>query len=224
MADYRLRYKKTGRLRFISHLDLLRLVERAMRRADLRIIFTQGFHPHPRLSFGPALPVGFESIDEYLDISLQVGISPVEVRERMNKGLPDGFQILDVAEIINKVKPLTAVINQAEYTFEETSLITEEIYPELQLLWEKENIEIERRSKGGGGKNINIRPFWHQWKLHEGEKGPSLKITVEVGNKGSIRPDEFLGLLSDKVAFHKGTRTHLWVCDGNIRVSPMELC
>jgi radical SAM-linked protein len=67
-ARIRMKFSKTGRIRFLSHLDFMTLFHRAAVRAGVAIAFSQGFNPHPKISFGPALPVGMESESEYLDM------------------------------------------------------------------------------------------------------------------------------------------------------------
>ncbi len=77
-----------GRLRFVSHRDMLLVFERALRRADLRVSHTEGFNPRPRLTFAQALPLGVESMDEVVDIDLVDDLEPAQVQERLAAALP----------------------------------------------------------------------------------------------------------------------------------------
>ncbi len=77
-----------GRLRFVSHRDMLLVFERALRRADLRVSHTEGFNPRPRLTFAQALPLGVESMDEVVDIDLVDDLEPAQVQERLPAALP----------------------------------------------------------------------------------------------------------------------------------------
>jgi radical SAM-linked protein len=90
----RLRYAKKGRLVALSHLELMHTLLRAIRRAGLRVAFSQGFHPKPKVSFGPALPVGIESDCEHMDLELLGEADALEVGERLARELPLGLAVL----------------------------------------------------------------------------------------------------------------------------------
>ena len=96
MAQFICCYRKGEEARWISHLDLKRTLERAMRRAALPLALTQGHNPHPKLSFGPPLPMGATGEAELLAIQLYQAMSPNEVKERFNAQLPPGLQIVEV--------------------------------------------------------------------------------------------------------------------------------
>lgn len=87
---------KKGDLRYISHLDIVRLFQRAVRRARLPVSLSQGYTPHYRISFGKALKLGLESEDERLMFTLDTWIDPEEFKKRMNEKLPEGARISEV--------------------------------------------------------------------------------------------------------------------------------
>ena len=89
-------FSKTGLMRYISHLDLMRLLMRAMRRAELPLKMTEGFSPHPKLSFKRALKLGIESQKEEAAILLKFPVTPEDFRNRLQKQLPEGIEIKDV--------------------------------------------------------------------------------------------------------------------------------
>ncbi|MFH0809686.1 MAG: TIGR03960 family B12-binding radical SAM protein [Pseudomonadota bacterium] len=108
----RIHYAKLEGARYLSHLEMVRLMYRAFRRAGIPVAYTQGFHPLPRLSFGKALPVGVESLAEYLDVELAPGTRPVDypaplVAKRLGDVLPEGLKVLGVEEAPpgRKLKP-----------------------------------------------------------------------------------------------------------------------
>lgn len=86
-------FRKDGDLRWISHRDCLRLLERSLRRAGLRLSLSQGFHPKPRFSFPLALALGWEGHAEWMEVELQDDLSPDHVRDRLNANLPEGLRI-----------------------------------------------------------------------------------------------------------------------------------
>jgi radical SAM-linked protein len=89
-------FSKTGLMRYISHLDLMRLFMRAMRRADLPLKMSEGFSPHPKLSFGRALKLGVESQAEEASIVLKFPVAPEDFKYRLQKQLPEGIEVKDV--------------------------------------------------------------------------------------------------------------------------------
>ena len=95
----RLRYAKRGPLRFTSHRDFARAFERALRRARVPIAFSQGFTPHPKISYASAAPTGVASEAEYLEIALQAVVDPAAVREALHAALSPGLDVLDAVEV-----------------------------------------------------------------------------------------------------------------------------
>lgn len=99
----RVSFDKKGLLKYISHLDLMRLFERACRRADLPLQLTQGFRPHTKISITPAMPVGQESTGQNADISLEYSVPLRDLVERLNRNLPPEIRITGAREV-RKVK------------------------------------------------------------------------------------------------------------------------
>src|SRR6266851_2430452 len=95
----RVRYAKRGRMRFASHRDIARAVERGVRRAGLPIAYSAGFTPHPKISYAGAAPTGTASEAEYLELSLTGSCIPADVRERLDAALPDGIDVIEVTEM-----------------------------------------------------------------------------------------------------------------------------
>ncbi len=103
MPKLRITFNKTGVLRYISHLDLMRLFERACRRAKMPLKLTQGFNPHPKISVFPAVALGTEHDDLKADILLERQMEPSQVQKRLNEVLPGEVRVVDVCEL-RKVK------------------------------------------------------------------------------------------------------------------------
>jgi radical SAM-linked protein len=91
------RYAKLGRLVALSHLETMHALLRAVRRAGLPVVYSQGFHPKPRVSFGPALPVGVESVCEHMDLELVGAADAAEVVSRLGRELPEDFRVVEAA-------------------------------------------------------------------------------------------------------------------------------
>jgi radical SAM-linked protein len=94
-----IRYAKRGRMRFASHRDIARSVERGVRKASLPIAYSAGFSPHPKISYAGAAPTGTASEAEYLEIALTGACSAPEVRDRLDAALPDGIDVIEVLEL-----------------------------------------------------------------------------------------------------------------------------
>ncbi|WP_320172533.1 TIGR03960 family B12-binding radical SAM protein [Maridesulfovibrio sp.] len=116
-CQYRLWYTKTGTASYLSQLDLQPVLERAMRRAELDLSFSQGFHPMPRLSFGKALPVGVESLKEWLNVMLRTKISAPELVEKLNRQMPIGIKVIGADPLTLSKKQVQPWIEDYTLTF-----------------------------------------------------------------------------------------------------------
>ena len=114
-ARVRLRFSKTGAMRFLSHLEMITLFSRAVARAQVPIRFSQGFHPHPKFSFATALSVGVESHAEYMDMEVAAGYGADRVREALNRVLPEGVLIMESQEIPLRAPSLSVIIKRVRY-------------------------------------------------------------------------------------------------------------
>ena len=115
VARIRLRFSKSGAMRFLSHLELLNIFVRGVGRSGVPIRFSQGFHPHPKFSFATALSVGVESWAEYMDMEIAAGYGADLVKERLNGALPEGIQVLEAWEIPLRAESLSVIIDAVRY-------------------------------------------------------------------------------------------------------------
>ena len=107
-------FYKHEQVMFVSHLDMQRLFQRAFRRADLPLAYSNGFNPHPLLSFATALSVGYTSDCEYFDVMLSEYVSPAEFKRRVNAVLPQGVHIVDAVDAGEFKASLTPLMRSAE--------------------------------------------------------------------------------------------------------------
>ncbi|MEI6830440.1 MAG: TIGR03936 family radical SAM-associated protein, partial [Synechococcaceae cyanobacterium ELA445] len=114
----RFAFAKTGDLALLSHLDAVRLLERALRRSGLPVSFTGGFHPLPRLQFALALPLGVEADGEWLDLEMAEAVAPEQVRDRLKAQLPSEFRLLSVLEVPLGGPSLSQELASARWTME----------------------------------------------------------------------------------------------------------
>jgi radical SAM family uncharacterized protein/radical SAM-linked protein len=111
----RIRFEKLGRMRFLSHLEMLTLFIRAVGRAKIPMRYSQGYHPHPKFSFATALSVGIESHAEYLDMEVDAGFSPQQLQVALNLSLPEGVRVLEADLVPMKAPALSVIMERVRY-------------------------------------------------------------------------------------------------------------
>lgn len=189
-AHVRLKYRKGHEARFISHLDVMRVFTRAIRRAGLPIAYSQGYSPHPKMAFGPPLPLGMTSRGEYLDMEFSKPFFG-EVLAKLNQALPEGIQALEAKPIFGKATSLSEAIVSADYEIN--------LDPPRPELGERirETLFLDTlpvvRSGAEGDKVVDIRPLIEEMTL--AEEGRRLRLRLKVGEGGSGRVPEVLGAL-----------------------------
>lgn len=227
MTDYRISYTKGDSLRFLSHLELIKTVERALRRSGFRLAHSGGFHPHPKLAFGSALSVGVSSLAEYFDMQLLDDSTVEEVKERLNRTLPMGIIINEVRVCKVAVKPLGAIVNRAEYliTAETDDSLADKACGNLNDLMKKEILNVVRNNKNGE-KTFDIRPWLHglQAEALTAEK-IKIKLIAELSNNGNLRPDDLIQLIPEPLVYCNIVRMALWhEKDDGTRIMPLDFC
>jgi radical SAM-linked protein len=195
MAEFRLRlgYRKADRLRFLSHLEVVRALERGIRRAGLSYAVTAGFNPRMKAAFGPALPVGTGSDEEYLDLWLTRYTAPEEVVRRIGGALPPELGPIEAVYVPDKARALTAGEMLADYEVrvDGEGVATERIAEAVASLVETRSLTIEHKGKT---KVFDLSQALPNEPGVEVEKdgSVSVKLTVRIGPSGSLRPDVFV--------------------------------
>ncbi len=215
----RLQYSKTGLIRFISHLDIVRLLDRAARRAKITLVYSQGFNPRPKMSFGPPLGLGIASIAEYVDLEVEFK-GDADVQRELNPVLPDGIQILRQKTIYTKVPSLSSIINRVTY---ETFLGDFELPDSWTTKWLNRDEIIVERSIKEEKKEVNIRPFVSVLKKQE----QKLCITLETINDRMAKVTEVLeSLLGENGVDYRQffiQRTGQYIVQGDSMLDPFEV-
>jgi radical SAM-linked protein len=147
-ARMRLRFAKAGVMRYLSHLELITVFTRAVSRGDVPILFSLGFHPHPRFSFGTATSVGVDSQAEYMDMFVVAGITAAEVQNRLNSVLPDGLRILDAEEVDAKSPSISTQIDATRYRITITDAEPERLQKLCEQFLALDSFVITRTKKG----------------------------------------------------------------------------
>ena len=192
----RITFVKQGALRYTGHLDLHKLWERAARRAELPLAYSRGFHPQPKMNMAAALPLGFSSRCEVMDMRLERDIPLGDLPTRLNGTLPSGLQVVAVEQVDEKEPALQTQVASAEYEVILTEPVNEaELTQKIASVMELQTIPRERR-----GKMYDLRPLMEEVKLLPGGK-IFMKLAAREGATG--RPEEVLDMLG--IAF-EGTR------------------
>ena len=154
--DYRLTYAKTGRARYISHLDMMRSMQRAFKRARIPIWYTQGFNPHAYLNFPLALPLGTDSEIEVLDVALLEELEFDEIVSRINEKMPEGLWIVKADKPMKKHTEIA--LARYDIAFDCVDVSADEVMQKFELFLQNEKIEVEKRSKKRGINLVDIKP------------------------------------------------------------------
>jgi len=159
LQRFRVRFGKKGDMRLVSHLDLVRLFDRVVRRASIPVAFTNGFHPSGRISIANALTLGATSEGEIVDLELKEVLDLEDFRARLAEQLPADIPVLAVEEVPVKSKAATALITEAEYLIDVS--IDEAIAPEtwenwIQQVRDAAEILFEKKTKKGKIRQINL--------------------------------------------------------------------
>ena len=168
---------------------------RAIRRADIPVAYSQGFNPHPRLSFASALAVGVTSEGEYLDIYLKDDMDPELLCNKMNEKLPSGIRFVEGRIVDEKLPSLMSLIERAEtklpgkcHKINLPSVIGE--FLSQQEIWAV-------RTNRKGSRQVDIRPMIHGMDAFERDGNIVIKAIISSGSKANLRPDLLINALFD---------------------------
>ena len=173
MKTVRMVFAKTGRACYISHLDLTRVMSRAMRRAQIPVWYTEGFNRHPYITFAAPLSLGYEGLEETMDFRLEEDMAFAEVVERMNGAMPEGLTAVSAAEAEKKVKDLAA----GRYR-----LTTGYPAGQVKALLSRPEIPVEKRTKQKTVKTVDIRPAFADAAVEDTEDGSVISVVLPLGN------------------------------------------
>lgn len=214
----RVKFAKLGIGKFLSQLEVMRALQRAARRSGIPLALTEGFNPHPRMSFGPALAVGAESEAEYVDLELREPQAPGKVLEALARELPPGLKVLAAWEIPPNHPPVAAQVRCAAYQVEVEGLEPSQIKEAIQRLFAQEEVWVSRKGKEGSQK-INIRPGLYQLEL-KGEA--TLEMLLSLSSEGSVRPEEVVRALDPSLSIKTIRRTALYLSCGPEGPIPLD--
>jgi radical SAM-linked protein len=191
------RYAKGDKIRYVSAIDLGRLWERALRRADLPIAYSEGFSPHPKVSFPDALPLGYASTGEYVELTFAAPILIGEAMARLNSAFPTGLEVLDARPVAvgapKLAKGLQASLWCVDYVVGDDARA---LHTAVDAVRAAVSLPVERQRKGAPV-TVDLRPAIHQISLlhpHLTASGPDrdrLRVVVVLHHREPpVRPSE----------------------------------
>lgn len=194
----KIKFAKTEAMRYTSHLDLQRTWERTLRRARLPLAYSQGFNPHPKINLGAALPLGFTSQGEMIEIWLEEQVPLQEIESTLTPVLPPGLQVQDIQETETRFPKLQTLIQSTKYAVNLSQPIPELAARSKELL-SKSSIIRQRRVKKKL-KDYDLRPLIHEL-IAKGDNQLHMHLSALPGATG--RPDEVLKALEiDPLSAH----------------------
>ena len=212
MTTVRICFEKIGTARYISHLDLNRTMTRALRRARIPLWYTEGFNRHPYVTFAAPLSLGFEGLRESMDFRLEEDMPMEEIAGRLNAVLPAGLRVVEAAEAV--MKP--GDIEKAAYRLTFSCCADK-----LEALLSQDSIPVEKRTKKGGTKQVELKPYLSDIRLSAADQRTTVaELILPCGSNETLNP----GLLLQALQEYTGEedigcsvlRTNLFAKNGDV--------
>ena len=187
MREVRLRFSKTGRLKYISHLDINRAMSRALKRAQIPLWYTEGFNPHPYMSFSLPLSLGVESLCESVDLRIIGDITNDEIKNRLNNVLPQDIKIVDVYDDFRD----NSEIVYSDYVYKFEFKDNEAAFEKIKNVLSSDEIIALKKGKQGRKrvmKETNIKSFIDKYSISIRNDVIVLNIRVFAGHEKNLNP------------------------------------
>jgi len=227
MRCLRIRYTKRGKIRFIGHRDVARIWERTLRKANIPVLYSQGFSPHPRISFGLALPTGFESEAEYVDIYLgeeffMNDFDSKSIQQDIDRALPVGMDALGIGIVSTSEDSLQEAVDSCIWEVRVSGVGVEEFKKIRDEMFSSDSLNIERERKG---KLLveDVRQQVHSMDITE-EHEDGVTILTELGTKPRVlRPTDLLKRINSELRTVRVLRKEQLTLQGNQRIEPLSI-
>lgn len=213
----RVRFDKRGKIRFISHRDVARVWERALRRSGVKVAYSEGFSPRPRLSFGLALSTGYESLGEYLDIDLADDLEPDELVALVSPSLPAGMTAQAAIRLPVGTDSLQHAVTSSSWLIDLDGPTTDRVGEAVEQAMAAETLPILVDRKGTQVE-LDARPAM----LSLAADGNRLEAELATQPR-SLRPAELLRALDPEWSAGSVLRTHQWTTVDGARCEPIPL-
>lgn len=186
-------------MKFVGHLDIMRYFQKAMRRAEVDIAYSEGFSPHQKMSFAAPLGLGLTSEGEYMDIEVHQSKSSKEMVQALNEVMVDGIEVLSFKKLSDSSQNAMASLVAADYRLtlrkEEPLSQREKLFQEIETFLNQESIPILKKTKKGE-KEIDLKSLIYHFSVKE----DSLFLTVAAGSAENVKPE----LIAETFFYTKG--------------------
>lgn len=209
----RIKFSKSGNMKFIGHLDTMRYFQKAMRRANIDIAYSTGFSPHQIMSFAAPLGVGITSEGEYMDIEVNSTASTQVSIAALNEAMVRGFSVLDYRRLPDDAKTAMSLVSCADYTLTyregyESDRTFEELCEAVHAFYEvPKKLEIVKQTKKSQ-KIIDLKQLVYDFKALQVEGKPAFYLKVSTGSTDNVKPElvlehfyQYLGLAWNSFTF-----------------------
>ncbi len=202
MSRYYIKFYKEKDMRYISHLDLLRLFKRSFKRVGIKLQYSQGFNPHPKMSFAQPLSLGFASVGEYLEFETINIHSTDEIQSKINSILPVGIGIITCQELTQEGKTLAALTHAADYKIQipidAMPLIHGNIDGWILNFLNQNQILIQKMQKKSGKEiDVDIRPMIQELSGKIVDNCIMLTCRIDAGSQSNLNPEFVLTTFMD---------------------------
>ncbi len=190
----RIKFAKSGPMRFIGHLDMMRFFQKAVRRAGIDVAYSEGFSPHQIMSFAAPLGVGLTSHGEYLDLEVKSHSGAEDMKRRLNEVMVEGMEILGVTMLENGAKNAMASVAAARYSvrFRKGCAPSFDWADRLAAFYQKSSIMVRKKTKKSE-MDLDLKPHIYQLSvLGEGEAA-GISMLVNAGSSCNIKPALVMG-------------------------------
>ena len=190
MIKLRLKFSKHGPIRFLGHLDVMRYVQKAVRRAEIDIKYSEGYSPHQILSFAQPLSVGSTTDGDYMDMTVNSMISKEDVMDKLNENMNEGLVITAIEELPEKCDNAMTSVAAAEYiiSFREGKEPSFDLKKTFDAFMAQDSIKAMKKTKNGE-KEIDIRPLIFRGEVVDNE---SVHVLLSAGSVSNLKAALFI--------------------------------
>ena len=193
---YAIKFSKEGMLKYTSHLDMIRFFKRVFNRANILLMYSQGFNPHPKMTFAQPLSLGYTGIIEIIEIETKEDIKPEDMHERLNEQMPPGMKILSCEYLSEEDKGIAGRITQAQYriTIDQDLGISKE---DIDRFLKEDTIVVlkkqkKKKGKPRGMKEVNIRSKIRSLSMEIVDDKYVMLTDLDCGSESNLNPDLLL--------------------------------
>ncbi len=210
---YVIRFQKTGVICYTSHLDIMKVFKRSFKRAGIKLAYSQGFNPHPKMGFAQPLSLGYESLDEYIEFETAdaasmsgaaTAVDKEEILEKMRELMPGGLELLSIEEARHN-KTLAANTIAAEYVIE---IPLPEKRPagwplDAREMWDaymgqEEILTLKKQKKKKEPVTVNIRPKIQEMEFKPSEEFLRIEALLDSGSDSNLSPELVIATVLEK--------------------------